>query len=105
MVDVSGTNPSAEIVEVVDVVDDDDVGVSDAVGSVKTSKEGISTGPPMRTTSPSVCGGTDDDDDDDDDELAIVDELVAVVSSVEEMVESVTPPSIVTMGDAGVSSN
>ncbi len=37
MVDVSGTNPIAEIVELIDVVDDDDVGGSDAVGSVRTS--------------------------------------------------------------------
>ena len=102
MVDVSGTNPSAEIVEVIDVVDDDNVGVSDAVGGFRTSKEGIFTQPP-RITPPSVCGGTEDDDDDDDeeeeeeeeeeddddDELAIVDELVTVVSSVETAVESV----------------
>jgi hypothetical protein len=93
----------------------DDVTVFTGVGGSNVSKGRITMGFPMMITSPNVLGGTDvdvdeDDEDDDDDAtveevVEVVEELDGVVSFVEEIVESVSPPSIVTMGDAGVSSN
>lgn len=67
----------------------------------------------MMITSPNVLGGTDVDVDEDEDTTVVevvdvvdvVEELDGVVSFAEEMVESVSPPSIVTEGEEGVSSN
>jgi hypothetical protein len=92
----------------------DDVTVFTGVGGSNVSKGRITMGFPMMITSPNVLGGTDvdvDEDDEDDDDatveevVEVVEELDGVVSFVEEMVESVSLPSIVTEGEAGVSSN
>ena len=109
-------------VVVLDVLVDvlvDDVTVFTGAGGSSGLKSWITVGLPMMMTSPNVVAGTDDVDEEEEEEeeedeatvdevvevVEVVDELAGVVSSVEAIVESVSPPSKVTEGEAGVSSN
>ena len=99
----------------------DDVTVFTGAGGSSGLKSWITVGLPMMMTSPNVVAGTDVDVDEEEEEeeeeddeatvdevvevVEVVDELAGVVSSVEAIVESVSPPSKVTEGEAGVSSN